>query len=178
MVRGRFRTDIRPVNSVKHIVDVATVAVPAGVTSSVPVIVSVGSPTTAGAADINRGARVNAIFLRVEAVHNSGTFVTIPRVYMTVQKNPGNNLGTPYPASVGSTDNRKWVIHQEMQMHTGISADSNSFPRTMFLGVIKIPGQYARFGIEDRLTINFALDAGETTATVSVCVQCIYKEFF
>ncbi len=177
MVR-RFNRAIRPVNSMKHVVDVATTAVPAGVTNVVPVITAVDSPTLANPGDINKGSVVNGIFLRVETVHNSGTWVTQPRVYMTVQKDPGNNLGAAFPADVGISNIKKFVIHQEMLMMTGVSADANSFPRTMFVGVVKIPAQYRRFGQQDRLEVNFSLPAAATTATVSVCVQCIYKEYF
>ncbi len=173
----RFRRDLHPVNSIKHIVDVATVAVPAGVVSTVPVIVAIDNPALAGVADVTTGSKVNSIFLRVETIHNSGTWVTIPRLYMIVMKNPANDVPIPYPASVGATDKRKFVIHQEMIMMTGVSADANSFPRTMFLGVIKIPRGYSRFGFQDRLNVSFALDVSETTATVSACVQCIYKEY-
>ncbi len=97
---------------------------------------------------------------------------------MILMKNPGNNLAIPYPSQVGASDSKKYVIHQEMLMQTGVSADANSFPRTMFKGVIKIPGNYRRMGINDRLAFSFALDTAETTASVSVCVQCIYKEYF
>jgi len=103
--------------------------------------------------------------------------VTVPRVYMIVMKNPGNNLSVPYPATVGSTDLKKFVIHQEMLMQTGVNADALSFPRTMFVGVIKIPRGYRRMGYDDQIAVSFALDAAETTATVNVCVQCIYKEY-
>lgn len=143
-----------------------------------PVVIAVQNPNPTNFADVNNGSKVNSIFLRVETVHNSGTWVTIPRVYMIVMKNPANDIPVPYPATVGTTSRRKFVIHQEMMMQTGVSADANSFPRTMFHGVIKLPKHMQRFGIDDRLLIVFALDSGETTATVSCCVQCIYKEYF
>ncbi len=174
----RFNRNIRPVNSMKHVVDAATVAVPGAVVSSVPIVTAVDNPTLGSLESVNKGCRINAIFLKVEAIHNSGTFVTIPRVYMTIQKSPGNDVAIVYPANVGNSDSKKWVIHQEMMMMTGIAADDNSFPRTLFVGVVLIPPKMKRFGTNDRLVIHFALDAGETTATVSVCVQCIYKEFF
>lgn len=176
MARG-FNRSIRPVQSLKHVVDTATAAVPAGVVTSVILAESEGNPTLAGVTQVNEGCTINAIYLRVETVHNSGTWVTIPRVYMIVVKSPGNEVIAPYPASVGDSDAKRFVIHQEMMMQTGVSADANSFPRTMFNGVIKIPRGYRRMGYNDRLIVNFALDVAETTATVSTCVQCIYKEY-
>ncbi len=172
-----FNRSIRPVNSVKHVVDTASAAVPAGVTTSVIVAQSVDSPTLANVEQVESSSVINSIYARVETLHNSGTWVTVPRVYMLVLKTPGNEVVSPYPATVGSSDAKRFVIHQEMLMQTGSSADSLSFPRTMFNGVIKIPRGYRRFGYNDRLVFVFALDAAETTATVNVCVQCIYKEF-
>ncbi len=128
--------------------------------------------------EVNKGSVINSIFLRVEIIHNSGTWVTQPRVYFTVQKDPGNQLGAAYPATVGISTIKKFVFHQEMAMVTGIAADDNSFPRTMFLGVIKVPQRYRRMGEKDRIEINFALPLAATTGTVSVCIQAIYKEYF
>jgi len=167
-----------PASSAKHVVDVATAAVPAGLVSTVVVAESEDSPALAATQEVNKGCIINGVYLLVETIHNSGTWVTIPRVYMTVFKNPGAALPAVYPANVGSNDLKKFVIHQEMLMMTGVSADANSFPRTMFKGVIKIPSRYRRFGENDRLLVQFALDTAETTATVSTCVQCIYKEYF
>jgi len=172
-----FNRSIRPVNSLKHIIDTATVAVPAGVVSTVILAESVDNPNLADVTEVVSGAVINSIYLRVESIHNSGEWVTIPRVYMIVVKNPGNEIVPPYPANAGSSDAKRFIIHQEMLMQTGINADANSFPRTMFNGVIKIPRGYRRFGYADRLTVGFALDVAETTATVSVCSQCIYKEY-
>ncbi len=176
MARG-FNRAIRPVQSLKHIVDLAGAAVPAGVVTEFPIADSVTAPDAAVPNQVNTGSTINSIYAQVETIHNSGTWVTTPRVYMIVFKNPGDSLATPYPATVGTSDNRRFVIHQEMLMQTGVSADSNSFPRTMFKGVIKIPRGYRRMGVDDNLSFAFALQATETTATVSVCLQCIYKEY-
>ncbi len=172
-----FNRSIRPVQSIKHVVDTATTAVPAGLVSTVPIIISNDDPSNDLVTQVQTGSTVNSFYLRIEMLHNSGTWVTVPRLYMSIQKNPGNNLNTVYPANVGPSDNKKWIIHQEMMMTTGIAADDNSFPRTMFQGVIKIPRGYKRNGTADRMNINFSLDVMETTATVTVCVQCIYREY-
>ncbi len=176
MVRG-FNRSIRPVQSLKHIVDIATVAVPAGVVSVAPLIIATADPDLATVAEVQDGSTVNSVYLRIEMIHNSGTWTTLPRVYMYVIKDPGNDLTKPYPASAGSGDTKRFIIHQEMMMTTGVSADANSFPRTFFNGVIKIPRGYRRFGYGDRLSIIYSLDVAETTATVSVCSQAIYKEY-
>ncbi len=168
---------LRPIHSLKHVVDLASAAVPGGVVTTFPLADATDSPAANTPNQVAVGATINSVYMQVETVHNSGTFVTTPRIYMIVFKNPGNNLTAPYPASVGTSDNRRYVIHQEMLMQTGTAAESNAFPRTMFKGVIVLPRGYRRFGVDDELSVNFALDSTETTATVSVCIQAIYKEF-
>ncbi len=127
---------------------------------------------------VHFGSKVNGIFLRVEVIHVGGVWNTVPRIYMAVQKNPGNEHPSANPSSIGDSDLRKFIIHQEMTMVTATTTPQSTFPRTMFVGVIKIPPRLSRFGVNDRLEINFALDTGETTAIVNACVQCIYKEYF
>jgi len=168
---------LRPVNSIKHIVDVATSAVAGGVTSVIPVVQAVDNPTQTAVADISTGAQVNAIYLRVECIHTGGTWNTVPRIYMAVQKNPGNEHPSANPSSIGDSDLRKFILHQEMMMVSSLTANVGTFPRTMFQGVVRIPPRLRRFGFNDRLQINFALDDGETSAIVNACVQVIYKEF-
>ncbi len=164
---------IRPVRGVKHIVDTATAAVTA-VVSTVPVIVSVDDPGNLNPTQVATASTVSAIFLRVEVI-GTGTFSGVPRIYMAVYKDPGNNMGNPDPNSVGDDDRRRFVFHQEMTMLQNV-ADS-TFPRTMFQGVIRIPPRFKRFGINDQLRILFQHGVGETTAVSNLCVQCIYKEF-
>ncbi len=168
---------LRPVNSLKHVVDVSTSAV-AGVVSTIPVVVAVDNPVFTAPADVHIGCTVSAIFLRVEVLNVGGAAVDVPRVYMAVQKNPGNEHPAANPSSIGDSDLRKFIIHQEMTMTTTLTGNDSSFPRTMFQGVIRIPPRLKRFGVNDRLIVTFAYSAAETSGVTNVCIQCIYKEFF
>ena len=62
---------------------------------------------------------------------------------MLVFKNPGGNLTVPANNTVGSNDNKKYVIHQEMVM---LEQSISGNPRTLFNGVIRIPRGYQRNG--------------------------------
>ncbi len=174
MVR-RINLAIRPVNSLKHVIDTATSAVPGGITSVIILAEVEDAPLASNPVQIRIGSIINAIYLRVEVLA-TGSSVAVPRIYLAIQKNPGNEHPNANPSSIGDSDLRKFIIHQEMTM-VGEGTD-NPIPRTMFQGVIKIPSRYRRFGVNDRLTANFALDDGETTHIVNACVQCIYKEFY
>ncbi len=158
----------------KHVVDVATAAAAAAI-AVVPIVVAVDNPISNNIADVHIGSTVHAFFLRVEVIAASG-FVTVPRVYMGVQKNPGNEHPSANPSSIGDSDLKKFIIHQEMVMVSGIT--DTQIPRTMFQGVIRIPPRLRRFGVNDRLILTFAHQATETTGITSVCIQAIYKEFY
>ncbi len=169
---------IRPVQSLKHVVDTATSAVAGGVTSTVILAEAETDPSPLSPIDVHYGSTISSIFLRVEVLHVGGNFNTVPRIYMAVSKNPGNEHVIANPSSIGDSDLRRYVLHQEMTMISAVVTNGSTFPRTMFVGVIKIPRGFKRMGINDRLLCSFALDDGELTGIVNACVQCIYKEFF
>lgn len=126
------------------------------------------SPLQSVSNDVLTGCTINGIYLKVEAVATNSA--AIPNHYMMVTKNPGSNLTMPNPNAVGVSDNKRFVIHQEMVM---FQKQDNGNPRTLFVGVVAIPRGYRRFGPDDRLTVNI-FSPGVNTNN---CVQCHYKEF-
>ncbi len=89
---------------------------------------------------------------------------------MAIVKNPGNNLAFPDANVIGTDDNKRFVIHQEMKM---LEQSVNGNPRTIFNGVIVIPKGYRRFAINDTLKILLFAPG----VNCNVCFQCHYKEF-
>jgi len=175
---NRRQMQLRPVDSVKHIVE-TNGAVSAGLASTTDVITSPATSTLDLKATTNavfRGSTVNAIYLRVEVV---GAFTAggVDNIYMAVVKNPGNNLTFPALDSLGTSDVRKFVIHQEMIMLSPPGTDNLRFPRTMFNGVIVIPRGYRRNGVSDKLQVILQHRPGEMTQLTEFCIECIYKEF-
>ncbi len=158
---------LRPVNRIKHVVDKQSALV-AGTTEYTALIKSVASPVLANTEEVEVGATVNGIFLSVEIVATSSA--VLPNAYLIVYKNPGGNLTAIVPNVVGSDDDKRFVIHQEMVM---LQKQSGSNPRTLFKGVIVIPRGYKRFGPNDTLLIGL-LTPG---VTADYCLQCHYKEF-
>ncbi len=167
----RNRLAIRPVNRLKHVVDVQGAVPSAGAGLTFDLIDSVDTPSHSGAAEqVTTNATVNGIFIHVEVVPTSAT--ALPNLYFIIFKNPGTNLSPPQANLVGINDNRRYVIHQEMLMGSS-TTNNNKTPRNMFQGVIKIPRGYKRFGVNDKLQIVFFSPG----VTWEVCVQTIYKEF-
>jgi len=165
---------LRPVRSLKHIVDVATATV-TSVISTIPVIEAVPSPVLANVTEVEEGTRVNAIYLRVEVLATN-LFSDVPRIYFLVFKDLANQLSNPSPSGAGIAAQKRQIIHQEMTMIGG-KGGGESFPRTAFNGVIRIPPKLRRFGYGDKLFILLQNSAAETTGITNVCIQCIYKEF-
>ncbi len=170
MVSRRFNRSnaLRPVNRIKHVTD-QQFAVPIGGGNTViEIIKTVDTPVLANVTECMTGSTVNGIFLNVEALPTSEA--ALSNLYMNVIKNPGNNITEPISNAVGSTDEKRFVIHQEMVM----GSDSvNANPRTVFKGVIKIPRNYKRNAPNDRLKVTF-ISPG---ISWNVCVQSHYKEF-
>ena len=91
---------------------------------------------------------------------------------MMIYKNPGGNLVFPNANAVGSNDNKRFVIHQEMVM---INPVDGGQPRNVFKGVIVIPKHLRRFGPGDELDIQ--LFTPSTGSTFNSCGLIHYKEF-
>ncbi len=160
-------TRLRPVHTLKYVVDIQGGLV-AGTQAANDLIEAVDAPTVAVVDSVETGSSISSIFLNVQ-VAGTGTGA-LANVYMYIMKNPGANLSLPQANTVGASDEKRFIIHQEMIM---TEKNTTAIPRTLFKGVIKIPRGYKRFGIKDKLQIAL-LSPG---VTYEFCIQCIYKEF-
>ncbi len=169
MVPRRFsrNNSIRPVNRIKHVFDEQG-GIAAGAALNVNLADTTDTPTLAVTNSVETGSVINAIYLKVEI--NATSSAGLANAYMYVAKNPGNNLTLPNANAVGASDNKRYVIHQEMVM---LQQVTNSNPRTLFNGVIKIPKGYRRNGPDDLLVLSLITPG----VALNYCVQCHYKEF-
>ncbi len=131
-------------------------------------IVAKENPSLANTNEVAFGSTINGIYLKVEAYATSSA--ALSNFYMYIMKNPGNNLVTPGPNTVGSDDNKRYIIHQEMIMFQKVTPSN---PRTVFNGVVVIPKGYRRFTNGDVLNVTYLAPG----TNVEVCHQCHYKEF-
>ncbi len=158
---------LRPVHRIKHVVDKQE-GIVLGVITTRDLISTKDAPVLAGSTEVETGSKVNGIYLKVEVY--ATTAAALANVYMIVYKNPGNVLPVLVPNAIGISDDKRYVIHQEMVM---LEQSVNGNPRTLFNGVIAIPRGYRRFGPNDRLNIGI-LSPG---VNISLCYQVHYKEF-
>ncbi len=170
MARYRRSMALRPIHRIKHVVDRSGTVVAGTQLNEVPLIDTVDAPTLASTNEVETGAKVNGIYLKVEVASNETDAGAIPNVYMMITKNPGNNITIPIASNVGSNDNKRFVIHQEMVMLNNLAGGN---PRIMFNGVIVIPKGYRRFGPDDALTFSIL----SPQVNIAFCLQCHYKEF-
>ncbi len=168
---ARFRASMRPINRIKHVVDFQT-AVPLNTKIEQVLVAAKDNPVLGIQNDVAIGCTINGIYITTEVVASETSTTATPNLYWILFKNPGNNLTLPNGNAVGTSDNKKFVIHQEMIMLNPLDGGN---PRNVFKGVIKIPKGYRRFGPEDRLNIQLFIPS--TGVAVNACTQAHYKEF-
>ncbi len=169
MARYRSRMNLRPIHRIKHVVDGS--AVVAAATPNTTVIVNtVDAPVLAQEEQVETGSRVNGIYLKCEVASNETDAGAIPNVYLMITKNPGNAITFPNSNAIGSSDDKRWVIHQEMIMFNNVAGGN---PRVLFNGVIVIPKGYRRMAPNDQLKMTLF----SPQVNFVFCMQAHYKEF-
>ncbi len=134
------------------------------------VVNATDTPTLADTNGVQTGAKVNGLYVKVEVESNETILGAIPNIYMIVTKNPGGNITVPAADAVGSDDNKRFVIHQEMVLCNNLQGGNS---RILFNGVIAIPKGYRRFAPNDLLVITILAKAMD----IHFCGQVHYKEF-
>ncbi len=169
---ARYRSmAMRPINRIKHVVDVS--ATLAGGTTGVSLIAAAtDTPTLAVTSSVETGAKINGFYIRAEVASNEAIDLgAIPNAYLFVWKNPGGNLTRPVASAIGANDNKRFVVHQEMTMIENKGQGSNA--RTIFNGVVVVPKGMRRMGPGDVWEVCILVP----TLNNAQCVQCHYKEF-
>jgi len=175
--RSRRALSIRPVSSLKHVIDTSGVVI-AGANAVTDLAIQNDTPSTGLSNEVHTGSHIKAFFLNVQ-VAGAVNYGGVPRVYFYIYKDPSSEIIAPPVDAIGASTRRKFVIHQEMMMVSAQDPVATvTFPRTMFKGVVMLPKRYQRFGDADRLRFVIGNSTGEATGSTRWCIQCIYKEFF
>ncbi len=168
VLRNRFsRNSLRPVNRIKHVIDTQA-STTAGANLDIFLAVADDNPALATPTEVNTGATINGIYIHLETY--AKTSAALSNAYMFVFKNPGGNLTPPGVNTVGTNDNKRFVIHQEMVMLQHVD---NSNPRTVFNGVVVIPKGYRRMAPNDTILVR----VNSPGTNNDWCLQAHYKEF-
>ncbi len=171
---ARFRNRgmaLRSINRIKHVRD-EQATVDLGVTGVFTIALATDTPTLANTTSVETGSKINGFYIRFEVASNDAIVLgATPNFYFMVFKSVGDNLTAPAPNAVGASDNKRFVIHQEMTMIENKGQGSNA--RTVFNGVVVIPKGYRRMGPTDRWSVQTLCPQLDTAQ----CLQCHYKEF-
>ncbi len=167
MVYRSRNAGLRPINSKKHIVDLQ-----GGLTIDTQTVGTIAkgvdNAVLANVNEVEAASRINSLFLNVQVAASSTA--ALANVYLAIVKNPGNDITFPNANTLGTSDTKRFVIHQEMIM---TEKNTTALPRTLFKGVIRIPRGYRQMRINDELEI-LLYSPG---VTYDFCWQAIFKEY-
>ncbi len=158
---ARFAS-LRPINSVKNIIDGTFLGVTGGTNTEVQVAATVNDYSGANPKDVPIGAKVSSIYLFVQMLPATGT----ANVDFYVMKRPVG-VGTPNPGATGGDSARKFILHEEKGI-PGNAADG-AYPLT-FKGVVRIPRGRQRMAEGDQILVML-----RGADQYNACVKCIYK---
>ncbi len=166
----RSRNRLRPIKSVKHIIDSQGGTV-AGTKTSI-VLATRTVDVTVGGSGVTIGSKIFAMYLDVKSYVLTGSGLN--NFYMILYKNPNNNISpADIPAGnvVGADAFRRQVFHQEMAMLGNVATQ---IPITVFKGVIKLPKVFHTMREDDQVVLQLFTPTGVTS---NFCIQCIYKSY-
>ncbi len=160
---------MRPVNRIKHVVD--NTGTPA-VNTALPFILADASdtPTIGVTNSVKTGCTINGFYIRLEVAVKTTVADALANCYLAIWKNPANNMTAPAINLVGSSDTKRFFIHQEMVMLENQTAGN---ARTLFNGVVAVPKGMRRMGPDDQWQAIVLCP----TNLIRACIQCHYKEF-
>ncbi len=172
MVFRRNFNRLRPVDSIKKVIDVEAGLVAA--TTSTNVLLNTTSGTAwvdANDSSVPQGCHVYGLYLSIYATLDGSPDASVPVINWFIFKNPSGSLTPPVPGATGGNENRRFILHEQKGL---LGFDTpGAPPRKLFEGVIKIPRHMQRMGRDDEITV---LIRAENQAGF-FCLKSIYKFF-
>ncbi len=156
---------LRPVDSNKNVVDLT--ATTSATLASFTLAIAKDSAVNTAATEVERGSTIKALWLSFDVCGIAATGV-LQRFGCYLMKNPGANLVGPSTFSVGTSNEKKFVIRQ-WQFMTMRNQDGNN--PNHWEGWIKLPRRYQRMGADDTWQFFFRTDLGGG----HLSLQSIYK---
>ncbi len=170
---------LRPINSIKNVVDNSGI-LPAGVNTSIHIpITATRNAELATANEIDTGSKVSSVFIELFFFSEGGELANeVPLVDWYIVKNGDNSWGTtfdannlPTPGATGTHINKRHILHEEKGLTGGGNLSLTGIPM-VFKGVIKIPRGRQRWGENDVLRV-----CARANFPAKFCVKTIYKWF-
>ncbi len=160
---------LRPVNSIKNVFSASGGLTGTNVTTTIAQ--AVDEPKSAsGSQQVEHGSTIKAIWIVLDVCGLGGTGV-LNNFEGFLMKNPGANLTPPSATSVGTSNEKKYVIKQWFGM---IMRNQDGNIPLHWEGWIKLPKRYQRMGTDDTWSMNLKCTA---SLTGHFALQAIYKWF-
>ncbi len=167
----RRMSGLRPIHSIKHIVD-SQGGIVAATKTKVTLAHAVDAPVLANTTEVETGSRITSMFVNIQVI-GTGAGGVLNNIYAIFYKNPGGNIAggsVPNGNVTGADDFKRQIFHTEMLM---LSSSSDDIPQALFKGVLRIPRVFHNMRINDDIELQL-FAPGDTS---NYCVQCIYKEY-
>ncbi len=119
---------------------------------------AVNTPSSTVDTEVSNGCIIQAIYLTIDFCGLGGTGV-LNNISAYLMKNPGANLTGPAVFSVGSSNEKKFVIKQ---WHYMAMRNQDGNPPYHWEGWVKIPKRYQRMGTDDTWQLAFGCTAALT----------------
>ncbi len=162
--RPRLGSIIKSVKNVKN--DVAGLGAATNLVTTI--VNTLDNPATTTDNQVERGCKIFKIWMEWW-YYGTSTGDTNDIIDAYIIKNPGNNLTVPNPGTVGTSNEKKFVI----KIWKGLAGTKTTGGQPYsWKGWIKIPKVYQRFGIDDRLA--FVI---RSPTTGNNCTNFVYKWF-
>ncbi len=170
---------LRPINSIKNVVDNSGL-IPAVTNTSIHLpIFGVRNADLATSNEVDVGSKISSVFIELFFFSEGGELANeVPLVDWYIIKDPGNSWSTvfdagnlPTPGATGVHKNKRHILHEEKGLTGGGNLSLSGVPM-VFKGVIKIPRGRQRWGEADVLRI-----AARTNFATKFCVKTVYKWF-
>ncbi len=169
---GRRGGSLRPVNSIKHILDSSGVLT-GGFTSASPIAVAVPNVDTSTfkPGDVRVGATINGFYLSIFIIGETGAPVVGAQDWYLAKFHDGQTTVQPVPGQTGTSMVRNQIIHEEKGL-----VGSGDGTAMAFKGVIAIPKSMRRMREGDLWEIR--IRNGDTGTNAQFCIKAIYKSYF
>ncbi len=178
LVFRRRGLGLRPINSVKHIVETSTVVAATTNTAVLDITDGVDTYLLSDDNGCPTGSKVSSFFLSVYVIAEGGEVATeVPLVDWYIIHNAGTTWTAfsatqfPTPGATGIHKNKRHIFHTEKGLAGGGDVSLAGLPM-IFKGVIRIPKGMQRVGEDDKISLMM-----RTNFNSKVCIQAIYKHY-
>ncbi len=163
---------LRPVNSIKHILDADGTLLNDGTSVFVPILdTKAALDAVFVPGDVRIGEKVNGIFLSIFIIGATGAPIGAS-VNWYIIKQHAQQVTFPDPDNTGVSALRNQIFHEEKGL-----AGSGDGTAMAFKGVIAIPRGMRRMREGDKLFIALQVNAA-ATGDANFCVKAIYKSYY